>query len=165
MAVGGSVAPELVDNDGDGLGEAVAFVDGDGAVVARYTDLYVKDARGERLTAWMRATAGELSLQFDDAGAVYPVEIDPLIWAQQAKLTASDGAASDRFGTSVALWGDTALVGVPYDEGAANANQGSAYGVVQLQNRGEHPAGRGVCVRAERRCVEPAAKALGERRR
>jgi hypothetical protein len=49
------------------------------------------------------------------------------IWTQQQILTASDGAANDAFGFSVALSGDTALVGARYDEVGANTDQGSAY--------------------------------------
>ena len=41
-----------------------------------------------------------------------------------ARLTASDGAAGDRFGYSVAISGDTVVVGA---ETAGNLNQGSAY--------------------------------------
>ena len=37
-------------------------------------------------------------------------------WAQQAKLTASDGMPSDKFGFSVAISGDFAVVGAPYDD-------------------------------------------------
>ena len=48
-------------------------------------------------------------------------------WSQQARLTATDGAAGDYFGYSVALSGDTALVGAFYDTVGANAEQGSAY--------------------------------------
>ena len=44
-----------------------------------------------------------------------------------AKLIAADGAQSDIFGYSVALSADTALIGAPYDDIGANANQGSAY--------------------------------------
>lgn len=39
------------------------------------------------------------------------------------KLTASDGIASDRFGISVAISGDTAVVGAPWEE----AQRGAAY--------------------------------------
>src|SRR4029450_2430848 len=35
-------------------------------------------------------------------------------WAQQAKLTASDGAIFDEFGWSVSVDGDTAVVGAPH---------------------------------------------------
>jgi autotransporter-associated beta strand protein len=46
---------------------------------------------------------------------------------ENAKLTASDGAASDEFGYSVSLSGSTGLVGACYDDVGANSNQGSAY--------------------------------------
>jgi hypothetical protein len=63
----------------------------------------------------------EIRLAVADAGAQYPLMVDP--WIQQAKLAASDGAANDYFGTSVALSGDTAVIGAP---GHAS-NQGAAY--------------------------------------
>jgi hypothetical protein len=44
-----------------------------------------------------------------------------------AKLTASDGAALDEFGTSVAVSGDTVVVGAPFDRIGGNKDQGSAY--------------------------------------
>ena len=43
-----------------------------------------------------------------------------------AKLTASDGAGGDNFGTSVAIDGDTIIVGSPFDD-AGPSNCGSAY--------------------------------------
>jgi len=46
-----------------------------------------------------------------EAGAVYVFTRLGKSWSQQAELTAPDGAASDYFGWSVALSGDTALVG------------------------------------------------------
>ncbi len=55
-------------------------------------------------------------------------------WGEVKKLVAADGAASDYFGRSVAISGDTAIVGVGYDEVGANVNQGSAY--VFRQNAG-----------------------------
>ncbi len=48
-------------------------------------------------------------------------------WVQQQKLTASDGAASARFGLSVALDGSTALVGSYFAAIDGNAQQGAAY--------------------------------------
>jgi hypothetical protein len=73
---------------------------------------------GRRCRRWGR-------LRVKDAGAEYPVVVDPFI--EQAKLTASDGAAGDRFGYSVAISGDTVVVGTGFDDIGANANQGSAY--------------------------------------
>jgi hypothetical protein len=46
-------------------------------------------------------------------------------WSAQATLTASDGAASDQFGLSISLSGDTLAVGVRGDDVGANATQGS----------------------------------------
>jgi hypothetical protein len=62
-------------------------------------------------------------------GSAYVFARSGGVWSQQVKLTASDGAAYDYFGVSVALnaAGDTAIVGAPRDDVGANANQGSAY--------------------------------------
>jgi hypothetical protein len=46
---------------------------------------------------------------------------------QSAKLIASDGAASDQFGGSVSLSGNSAIVVARFDDIGANINQGSAY--------------------------------------
>lgn len=46
---------------------------------------------------------------------------------QNAKLTASDGAAGDQFGESVSISGTAGLVGAPRDQIGSNINQGSAY--------------------------------------
>src|SRR5215831_9339822 len=43
------------------------------------------------------------------------------------KLTASNGAASDQFGYSVALDGDWIAVGAAYRDGTAGADQGAVY--------------------------------------
>jgi VCBS repeat-containing protein len=47
-------------------------------------------------------------------------------WSQQAKLTASDAATADNFGFAVAVSGDTAIIGAPFDDGVGG-NSGSAY--------------------------------------
>ncbi|MFA6044264.1 MAG: FG-GAP repeat protein, partial [Phycisphaerales bacterium] len=62
-----------------------------------------------------------------DQGSAYVFIRTGAAWTQQAKLTAADGAAADQFGLSVALSGDTAIVGASADDVGANANQGSAY--------------------------------------
>ncbi len=48
------------------------------------------------------------------------------MWTQAAKLTAFDGAAYDNFGISVAVDGDTVVVGAPGNDGAG-ADSGSVY--------------------------------------
>ena len=54
---------------------------------------------------------------------------------QDVKLTASDGAADDEFGTSVSLSGNTALVGAHLDD-AKGSNSGSAYVFRNLDQAG-----------------------------
>ncbi len=52
--------------------------------------------------------------------------LSPLVSAQETKLLASDGDAGDEFGISVAISGNTAIVGAPYDEDNGSSS-GSAY--------------------------------------
>ena len=85
---------------GDYLGRDVA-VDGGTAVVSAYSN----NSR---------------------AGAVYIFTRSGATWTQQAKLTASDGTAGDYFGWSVAISGDTVVVGARYDDDKAS-DSGSAY--------------------------------------
>jgi len=46
-----------------------------------------------------------------DSGSAYVFKRSNGVWSERAKLTASDGAASDRFGGSVAIDDDTAVIG------------------------------------------------------
>ena len=62
-----------------------------------------------------------------DQGSAYVFTRSGTTWTQQEKLTASDGAKNDWFGISVALSGDTALVGAWGADVGANTDQGSAY--------------------------------------
>lgn len=62
----------------------------------------------------------------EDSGSAYVFDKVGDDWVQTAKLLPGDGAADDRFGTSVALRGERALIGAPqHDENGPNA--GSAY--------------------------------------
>ena len=61
-----------------------------------------------------------------DAGSAYIFTRTGTIWQQQIKLTASDGAADDRFGRSVALVADTAVIGAMFQDDKGD-NSGSAY--------------------------------------
>ena len=70
---------------------------------------------------------GDDGLSGVDQGAAYVFSRYGDSWIQIAKLTASDAAANDRFGTSVSIDGDTILIGSPGDDVGANADQGSAY--------------------------------------
>ena len=111
----------MLDADGHGI----SFPGPDGQTL-RYDHLMVRDVNGVELNARMVYEPGQVQILVDDRGAEYPITIDPLIYLEQ-KTIATDGAALDSFGYSVALSGDTALVGVYHDDVGANNDQGSAY--------------------------------------
>lgn len=69
-----------------------------------------------------------------DQGAGYVFMRDGTIWTQVGELTASDGYSFDEFGRSVALSGDTALVGAHYRNVGTNMNQGAVYFYDPLRN-------------------------------
>lgn len=89
----------------DGFGSAVAL-DGDTALIGAAND---EDPNG------------------DQAGAAYVFTRTNDKWHQEAKLVPTDGDSGDRFGLSVALDGDTALVGAPRDEHPNGTEAGAAY--------------------------------------
>jgi hypothetical protein len=101
-----------------------------GVPVLGYSKLLVTDASGKKLPATMEPTAHGLAIVVDDSSARYPLVIDPLITSLEAKLgpeITGDGAPNDKLGSSVALSGDTALVGAHDDDTAAGTNAGSVY--------------------------------------
>jgi hypothetical protein len=83
----------------------------------------------------MALDAGTLvvATRFDDVGAnidqgsAYVFANDNGTWVEQQHLIASDGAAGDFFGFSVALSGGTIVIGATMDDIGSTANQGSAY--------------------------------------
>ncbi|MEE9595169.1 MAG: DapH/DapD/GlmU-related protein [Acidiferrobacterales bacterium] len=60
------------------------------------------------------------------SGSAYVFTRSGTTWTQQAKLTASDAAIGDLFGFSVALAGNTAVIGAFLDDDAGSGS-GSAY--------------------------------------
>jgi len=61
-----------------------------------------------------------------NSGSAYVFDFDGTSWSQTAKLTALDAAAVDVFGDSVAISGDTVIVGARGNDDAGG-NSGSAY--------------------------------------
>lgn len=60
-------------------------------------------------------------------GAAYIFVRSGNTWNLQQRLTAPEGMERDRFGYSVGIDGERAIVGVPEDDIGASSNQGSAY--------------------------------------
>jgi len=83
---------------------------------------------------WSVSVSGDMALvgaygdddNGSDSGSAYVFVRSGTSWTQEAKLLAGDGAWGDRFGGSVSLSGDTALVGARYDDDNGGAS-GSAY--------------------------------------
>jgi hypothetical protein len=69
----------------------------------------------------------------DVPGAAFVFVQSAGTWSQQAELTASDGAAGDEFGRSVAVSGSTVVVGAPF--AGSNNPQGAAYIFAQSGGR------------------------------
>jgi hypothetical protein len=85
----------------------------------RYAGLVATDAQGRALHSWLELHAQRLLLRVDTHGASYPLRIDPFV--QQAKLEGAGEVGGGHLAPSVALSadGNTALVGAPYERGAA----------------------------------------------
>jgi hypothetical protein len=94
-------------------------------VALRYGDLIATDAHGRVLHSWLQLVRGHVLIRVDDRGAAYPLRIDPFI--QQAELSASNSAAGDQLGWSVAVSGDTIVAGAPFRNVGPNVKQGTAY--------------------------------------
>jgi len=101
----------------------------DGKAALRYTGLTARDAAGRELPSWMEVRGERLLLRVDDRAARYPLVVDP--WIQQGELTASDGAAQDQFGNSVAISGNTVVVGSPDHSFGTTYGAGAAYVFVE----------------------------------
>ena len=79
-----------------------------------------------------------------DAGAAYVFTRSGTVWSRQAELTASDPAADDNFGISVALSGDSALVGAAWRDRATGAAYAFTRGGTTWSRAADLTAGDGM---------------------
>lgn len=108
-------------------GRGVTFGD-----VLRYDGLTAWDAAGRLLPAHIEAAGATMRIEVDDRGAQYPVTIDPI--AQQAYIKASNTGIDDRFGRSVAVSGDTVVVGAYLEASNATGVNGDQTDNTALQS-------------------------------
>ena len=101
----------------------------DGGQAVEYSQLVVRDACGLNVSAKLAVADEQVVIEVEDHDAQYPLMIDPIFTLQQ-RLAAADGSGGDYFGHAVALSGNTALIGAPYD----NQSRGSAYVFVRKGN-------------------------------
>lgn len=145
----------------DYFGTAIA-IEGDTAVVGAYADdhptilnagsAYVYSRMGDTWS-WQATLIASDASEGDIFGASVAISGDTIVvganeifdspnsgpgaayvfvklngnWSQQAKLTASDGMPLDQFGGSVAIKGDTIIVGAYNDDNIRGTDAGAAY--------------------------------------
>lgn len=107
--------------------DSLCFVDSGGSVMVRYVGLKAWDATGRLLPSRMEMrNGGSLALAVDDAGAQYPLTIDPMFATPEARLLQESIIASP-FGYSLSVSGNTAVVGVPMQDTPTQRMAGGAY--------------------------------------
>ena len=89
-----------------------------------YDKLIAWDATGTILPSHMSLNDDNLILHVDDSSAKYPITIDPTL-SQQAYVKASNTEGNDRFGSSVAVSGNTVVVGAFFEDSNATGVDGN----------------------------------------
>ena len=118
--------------------QSVRFLNASGSTVVTYSGLKVWDANGKILPSHFAAapsTHDTFHLLVDERSARYPITIDPL--AQQAYLkpaAVGTSQAQDQFGWSVAISGNTVVIGAPKEDS-------STTGATSAPNEGAPEAG------------------------
>ncbi len=130
------VGAHLDDDNGINSGSAYVFQKPPGgwANMTQTAKLTASDGAAGDLFGRSASISGDLAVvgaRLDDdngnaSGSAYVFRWNGSAWVQEQKLLASDGATGDRFGTSVAISGATAIVGAPYDDDNGG-DSGSAY--------------------------------------
>src|SRR5579871_392822 len=120
-----AVVPDFGQNGGRGVG--YVFVRS-GSTWTQQAKLSPSDAAANDLIGRSVSVNGDTvvmggSFQNSFQGGAYVFARTGTTWAQQAKLTASDGASGDNFAYSVSVSGDTIIAGA-YNKGGA---EGAAY--------------------------------------
>jgi len=106
----------------------------DASATTEDAKLTASDAAASDLFGFSVSTSGDTTIVgsvldddgASDSGSAYVFVRSGTTWTEQAKLTASDAAASDLFGFPVSISGDTVIVGTVLNADAASPS-GAAY--------------------------------------
>lgn len=113
LRLGGDLQPAVSDD-----GRALELRDVNGAVRLRYGGLLAFDAAGQPAPVAFMLHGAALAITVDDAGAIYPLTIDP--WVQTATLKVSEGNAA-----GISSDGRVIVIGTP--ETLIEVNRGAIY--------------------------------------
>ena len=132
-----AVVGALNDDVGTNLDQGSAYIFArTGTTWDQQAHLTASDGAAADLFGRAAAISGDTALigaEWDDTdgrenqGSAYIYRRSGAMWPQQEKLTASDGALGDLFGTSVAISGDAGIIGASFDDVGFNPDQGSVY--------------------------------------
>jgi hypothetical protein len=130
-AIVGAYFADVVGNSDQGA--AYVFVRSGGTWTGQQ-NLTASDGAADDLFGWSVSVSGDTAVvgtihgdgSVASSGSAYVFVRSGSTWTEQAKLTASDGATDDWFGSSVSLNGDTVVVGAHYDDDNG-LQSGSAY--------------------------------------
>lgn len=100
--------------------------------VITYDQLFAFDATGRALPSRFETSSSRVSLVVETRGAAWPVTVDPLFYVDEQRLegpiaTLENDSPAARFGVSVAIEGDVAIVGARGDGVGRFGAAGSAY--------------------------------------
>ena len=123
LSISGDLRVEASQN-----GQSIKLVQPEDRVtILHYSGLKVWDSKGNKLAARMLVNerGDELSYVVEDQEAVYPITIDPTFTLnQEAYLKASNTELEDRFGSAVAISGNTLVVGADDEDSASSGVNG-----------------------------------------
>jgi len=133
VSISGDYAILGAEGDDSGKGSAYIFK-WNGTSWVEQQKLTASDGNTSDYFGWSVSISGDYAIvgaYGDDvngtySGSAYIFKRDGTSWVEQQKLTASDGADGDWFGSSVSISGDFALVGAFLDDGNV-IDSGSAY--------------------------------------
>jgi hypothetical protein len=133
----GDAAIEKLQRDGQSEGLLEAFKAASGkdslaeSLFGQSAKIFAADGGSFHNFGFSVAISGNTAIigayQHSPSGAAYVFVRNNSIWSLQQKLTASDAGQFDEFGFSVAIDGDTVVIGADQDDIGMNAEQGSAY--------------------------------------
>jgi hypothetical protein len=107
-------------------GPGIDLRDAAGTTRLHYSDLSARDADGKALASSMEVADGRIVVHVQTRGARFPVVIDPLTWPSPKVLQVTTLASNSYFGSSIAVSGNTAIIGASQ----ATSGDGTPHGGV-----------------------------------